>query len=199
MKTSARSSGIFNPRVLLALALCSCGALLGMLSLAATPLPELESSPSRKPVEMTRANTSLPADPANFRSTVGSNANRLPPGVPLPLGALNPESVRGQFSVNGQGGPSSCNPTAGFPEFAGMPFRPGTASGANSLGNPAPLSVPQPGAPTPNAFGADSTPLSPGATGTWSIVSSPNPSQFINTLYGVSCVSASDCWAVGYY
>jgi len=74
-------SGLFTPRVLVTLALCSCGVLLGIFSLAATP-----------PVEATRANTSVPLDPANFSSTVGSNANRpaaeatlaeeaLPPGI----------------------------------------------------------------------------------------------------------------------
>ena len=38
------------------------------------------------------------------------------------------------------------------------------------------------------------------ATGSWSIVNSPNtdPSQS-NQLNGVTCVSASDCWAVGNY
>jgi hypothetical protein len=37
------------------------------------------------------------------------------------------------------------------------------------------------------------------ATG-WSLVTSPNTSTTQNnTLYGVSCASASDCWAVGYY
>ena len=34
----------------------------------------------------------------------------------------------------------------------------------------------------------------------WSMVSSPNTSASEhNLLYGVTCVSASDCWAVGYY
>src|SRR6266404_5366953 len=104
MKNPSSQSGIFNPRILAAVALCSCGVLLGMFSLAATP-----------PAETTRANASLPADPRNFPSTFASNANSpgavatsakeaLPPGVPLPPGALNPENVRGQFSANGQGG-----------------------------------------------------------------------------------------------
>ena len=181
-KNTTSQSGIFNPRVLLAFTLCSVGALLAMLSLGATP-----------PVETTRANTSVPPDPANFPSTFGSNANRLPPGVPLPPGA--------QFSLNRQGDPSSSSPTAGFPGFAGMPLRPGTASGANPLGNPgfanqqpAPLSVPQPAAP-------ESMPLASGAqSGDWSIVSSPNTSATVyNDLYGVTCVSALDCWAVGDY
>jgi hypothetical protein len=34
----------------------------------------------------------------------------------------------------------------------------------------------------------------------WAIVTSPNPSASLNNLlYGVTCVSASDCWAMGYY
>jgi len=181
-KNTTSQSGIFNLRVLLAFTLCSVGALLAMLSLGATP-----------PVETTRANTSVPPDPANFPSTFGSNANRLPPGVPLPPGA--------QFSLNRQGDPSSSSPTAGFPGFAGMPLRPGTASGANPLGNPgfgnqqpAPLNVRQPAAP-------ESMPLASGAqSGDWSIVSSPNTSATQNNdLYGVTCASASECWAVGYY
>src|SRR5258708_26133791 len=82
-----------------------------------------------------------------------------------------------------------------------MPLRPGTASGANPLGNPgfgnqepAPLNVRQPVAP-------ESRPLASGAqSGDWSIVSSPNPNTTqYNDLYGVTCVSASECWAVGNY
>src|SRR6478672_481411 len=139
-KNTTSQSSIFNLRVLLAFTLCSVSALLAMLSLGATPL-----------VETTRANTSVPPDPANFPSTFGSNANRLPPGVPLPPGA--------QFSLNRQGDPSSSSPTAGFPGFAGMP-----------------------------------------QIGDWSIVSSPNTSATQhNDLFGVACVSASDCWAVGDY
>lgn len=32
---------------------------------------------------------------------------------------------------------------------------------------------------------------------TWTIVTSPNPSPYQNSLYGVTCTSASQCWAVG--
>ncbi len=181
-KKAASQSGIFNPRVLLAFTLCSVGSLLAMFSLAATP-----------PVETTHANTSVPTDSRNFLSTFSSGAHHLPPGVPLPPGA--------QFSFNGQGDPLKQQPTAGFPGFAGMPFRPGTASGANALGTPrfanqqpAPLSMPQP-------FASESMPLvSAAQSNDWSIVSSPNTSATQhNALRGVTCVSASECWAVGYY
>jgi hypothetical protein len=34
---------------------------------------------------------------------------------------------------------------------------------------------------------------------TWTIVASPNPSSTVNALYGVTAISASDVWLVGYY
>src|SRR5207302_5459658 len=34
---------------------------------------------------------------------------------------------------------------------------------------------------------------------TWSVVTSPNPGSIYNTLYGVTTVSATDAWAVGFY
>src|SRR5437762_1173225 len=44
-------------------------------------------------------------------------------------------------------------------------------------------------------------PSSTAATGAWNIVSSPNsrPTPTDNFPAEVVCVSASDCWAVGYY
>jgi len=171
-KNAASQSGIFNPRVLLAFTLCSVGALLAMFSLAAMP-----------PVETTHANTSVPPDSRNFLSTFGSNANHLPRGVPLPPGT----------SLDGQGDPLKQQPTPGFLGLPGMLFRPGTASGANSLGNPR-FANQQPAA-------SESMPLVSGAqSNDWSIVSSPNTGATQhNALRGVTCVSASECWAVGYY
>src|SRR5207253_10400789 len=53
------------------------------------------------------------------------------------------------------------------------------------------------------SFGAlTTTPASPTTTdGNWAIVDSPNsrPTPTDNFPSGVTCVSASDCWAVGYY
>jgi len=48
---------------------------------------------------------------------------------------------------------------------------------------------------------ATTTALAPAAAGSWSIVPSPNTGPMdYNTLFGVACPSASDCWAaVGYY
>ena len=136
----ASQSGIFTPRVGLALALCSVGIFLAMLSFAATP-----------PVETTHTNTALQAGPRNFPSTFGGSASGLPPGVPLPPGA--------QFFPNGQGeSPTSLGP-------AGSESR--SSASAQSI---------------------------------WSIVSSPNTSATQgNYLRAVTCVSASDCWAVGWH
>jgi hypothetical protein len=173
-KNAASQSGIFNPRVLLAFTLCSVGALLAMFSLAAMP-----------PLETAHSNTGVPPDSRNFLSTFGSNANHLPRGVPLPPGT--------QFSLNGQGDPLKQQPTPGFLGLPGMLFRPGTASGANSLGDPR-FANQQPAA-------SESMPLVSGAqSNDWSIVSSPNTSATQhNAFRGVTCVSASECWAVGYY
>ena len=206
-KNHVSQSDIFNPRVLVAFALCSFGVFLGMFSLAATPLSERESSPwwgegpsppeaSRKAVETTRANPSVAPDLANFLSTSDNDANRLPPGVPFPPGA--------QFSVNEHARPSSNRPTVGLPGFAGMslpPYgmetlpgrNPGTPGGTNSLANPA-FANEQPAA-------SESMPLASAATGAWSIVNSPNTPQTPtrNLLAAVTCVSASECWAVGSY
>jgi hypothetical protein len=175
-KTPDSQSGIFNPRALFGFSLCLIGIFLAMLSFAATP-----------------------PNPANFLSTFGSNANRLPPGVPLPPGA--------QFSPNGQGNPLSRSQAARFPGVAGMPagldappgWKPGTASGANSLGNavfanqqPAPLSMQRPAA-------SGSIPLATAAASGWSIVNSPNALVPKDAFYSVTCASPSNCWAVGYH
>ena len=164
-----------------------------MFSFAATPPAAIATLAKEAPVEAPRANTSVPFDPANFLSTPLSGANRLPSGVPLPPGALNPESVRGQFPLNRESDISSGSPTAGFPRDAGLPHRLGAAIDANSPGNPEFANQ--------QRVADESTPLAPATMGDWSIVASPNGPPFspVNVLYGVACMSASDCWAVGYY
>src|ERR1043166_4326896 len=48
---------------------------------------------------------------------------------------------------------------------------------------------------------ARSTSTLAATSGSWSLVDSPNAeaTQTPNSLNGTTCVSASDCWAVGYY
>ncbi len=56
-------------------------------------------------------------------------------------------------------------------------------------------------APTPNTSAEVGTSTAPrsAAAGTWSIATSPNTTGTENNyLFGVTCASASDCWAVGY-
>ena len=55
---------------------------------------------------------------------------------------------------------------------------------------------------TPNAFAAGSMALASAPQNGWSIVNSPNPVIMVGQareLEGVTCASASDCWAVGKY
>jgi hypothetical protein len=48
-------------------------------------------------------------------------------------------------------------------------------------------------------FGVDQTLIEQWNGTSWSIVSSPNSGDIENVLYGVTCTSASQCWAVGTY
>jgi hypothetical protein len=191
-KNSPSQSGFLNPRLLLAFALCSVGVFLAMFSFAATP-------PGAAP----RIITSVASNPASSLRTVDNNVNRLPPGVPFPPSGLDAPLGRKpgiQSPLNREANLSNSSPSAGLPGVAGRPLRPGTASRANSLGNqmlanqqPAPLSVQQPAA-------SERMPLASADPSGWSIVGSPNTSTTQgNVPTGVTCASASECWAVGYY
>src|SRR5438552_8870670 len=83
----------------------------------------------------------------------------------------------------------------------GMPLRP-SGLDAQPGWKPGTLANQQPAPITSQPAGASqSMRLASGATPNWSIVSSPNANstQDHTVLNGVTCVSASDCWAVGYY
>jgi hypothetical protein len=71
-----RESGLTNPRLLVLCALCLCGVLLGVFSLAATPL-----------AKRTRPNTGRRYDSADFRSA--GSANQSLPVAPLPATTPN--------------------------------------------------------------------------------------------------------------
>jgi hypothetical protein len=111
-------SGIFNPRILCAFALCSVGSLLAMFSFAATPS-----------VQMMPRRTSLPSGSSNFLSTFGSNTNQLPPGVPLPASTQLGNSLTAQSDRLSAGVP------ARLPRLEEILFGLQMASPANSLGN----------------------------------------------------------------
>jgi hypothetical protein len=139
----------------------------------------------------------------------GSNANSLPPGVPLPPGA--------QFSPNSQGDASSSSPTAGPAPSESLPLPSGAQSEQSdwSIVN-SPNSIPtrasnfHSGVACVSASecwavgyytngSADQTLIERWDGAVWTVVSSPNTSATQhNRLNGVTCVSASECWAVGY-
>src|SRR5437867_3310128 len=131
-KNPSAQSGIFNLRVLIALALCSVGVLMAMLGFAAPP-PSMPLTP-------TAANWAIVTSPNT--STTQNN-------------------LLGVTCVSA----SDC-----------------WAVGSYVAGS---------GAPRTLIEHWDGT--------AWAIVTSPNASLPNNVLSGVTCVSASDCWAVGYY
>jgi hypothetical protein len=135
MNSNHATAAFFNPRVILALALCSCGVLLGMFSLAAAPSAQTANSVGEAASLANPFGVRFPNPEADsLQNLAGANSlaavatspkETLPPGVPMPPGA--------QFSVNSQADASSSSPTAGLLGFRGMPpLRPGTASRTNS-------------------------------------------------------------------
>src|SRR4029077_6957364 len=74
-------------------------------------------------------------------------------------------------------------------------------SGARSFSGNLPresVSVDKPGGAVSGETGAPTrTPLAPGPGDGWAIVTSPN-AGLTQTLDGVACASATQCWAVGY-
>src|SRR6476469_7210330 len=151
-KNAVSQSGIFNPRVLLAFTLCSVGALLAMFSLAATPS-----------VETTHANTSMPQPAASQSMPLvsGAQSNDWSIVSSPNTSATEHNALRGVTCVSA----SECWAVCYYL--------------------------------TENA---SQTLIERWDGISWSIVSSPNTSATdYNSLSGVTCVSASECWAVGYY
>ena len=175
-KNTASQSDILDPRVSLACVLCSLGVLLGMVSFAATP-----------PLEPARENASMPTQPANFLSAaaLGGNANHLPPGVPLPPSARSPAGVSGVQSewaiVDSPNSPSASLTWNALTSVTCI-----SASDCWAVGD----------FENYNSF---QTLIEHWDGSSWSIVASPNvgPTQQ-HRLKAVTCLSASDCWAVGY-
>jgi hypothetical protein len=151
-KNCASQSGIFTPRVLVAFMLCSFGVLLGVFSLAAMP-----------PVDTTRAHTSLRHDRANVSGRMPFASTTSDWSI---VSSPNPSLVSHDFLLS-----VSC--VLATDCWAVGYYQVGTA--AQTL-----------------IEHWDGT--------SWAIVTSPNSSVAQqNFLYGVTCVSASDCWAIGYY
>jgi hypothetical protein len=148
MKESyAPPSGLFNRRVFLALALCSVGVLLAVLSFAANPPGGVRGASS------SFTGGSLFVDnPTGPRWSIVESPNRGSPGTNY-LFATTCASASDCWAV-------------GYSDVVG-------GSGYSTL-------------------------IEQWNGSVWKIVSSPNNTGN-NILYGVTCTSTSDCWAVGTY
>jgi hypothetical protein len=133
----------------------------------------LSATPS---VETKRAAASVLAGPQSFASAFDHAANGLSSGTVLPRGP--------QFSVTPPAGPLTNRPAPLLPEVA-----------VNSPGNP--VLVGRQSAPS-TTEGSGSSPNT-ASQSQWTVVNPPQPKGTMtdNGLNGVTCVSASDCWAVG--
>jgi D-serine deaminase-like pyridoxal phosphate-dependent protein len=154
-KKCAAQAGSFNPRIVVAFGLCSVGVLLAMLSFAGTP------------------------------SSVGLANQQPAPEATIPLLTPTPTPTPGP-AQNDWSIVSSPNATAS-PDSELLGVTCASASDCWAVGYYKTASVYQ-------------TLIERWDGTSWAIVSSPNASTTqTNFLAGVTCVSASNCWAVGYY
>ncbi len=133
------------------------------------------------PTATTRARFDMPSNTQNFLSASG-NANLLPPGVPLPPGAQFAPTEQTDWSIIES---SNANATQTDNALYGMTCV--SASDCWAVGS--------------FYNGNNFQSLIERWNGTsWTIVPSPNADPGMNnSLKSVTCVSASDCWAVGSY
>src|SRR5207244_2804734 len=160
-KNPSAQSGIFNLRVLIALALCSVGVLMAMLGFAAAP-PSMPLAP-------TAANWAIVTSPNT--STTQNN-----------LLGVTCVSASDCWAV----GSTVCAPTNNPNGVTSV-----SASDCWAVGYSEIVGA--------NTLNIDQTLIERWDGNSWSIVSSPNATAWPkNFLYNVTCVSASDCWAVGF-
>lgn len=202
--------GVFNRRVVVSFALCAMGMAMALLSFAATPSsgtlspanptltfaggPFAVPNPTRA-VSLQCANPALPCD--NYALTVNlppdyrvSNPNatititlNFPPSADYDLYLIKSGAVIG--SSAGSSTTETVTVTAGSDsQLYNVRVVPFNAIGGETYSATIQLNEGVP-PPVPD----------------WSIVSSPNATgaQTNNILNGTTCVSDSDCWAVGYY
>jgi len=171
-KRALSQSGIFHPRVLVALILCSAGVFLAMLSFAAT-----------LPGGMTASAPNSTGDSAFVRKPAGlvsSRANAQAANVPFAPAAATPS-----------------DPSA--PSWSIVPSPNELSEEGNALYGVTCVSASDCWAVGISGFGFPKTLIERWNGTSWAIVASPNTSSpYDNRLYGVTCISASECWAVGY-
>ncbi|MBV9009276.1 MAG: hypothetical protein JO354_08940 [Verrucomicrobia bacterium] len=170
MKKIGSECGVSRSSVLLALVLCSIGALLAVFSFGAIPSSEMTGA-----VPTRLGNPAFVEKPPGFSSASPAmpSRNALPNG-PSPSGPGNAWSVV----------PSPNNVAVASGQLYDVTCT--SASQCWAVG-------------TYQYSGArNQTVIEQWDGTTWSIVSSPNTSTTDNNiLYGVTCTSASQCWAVG--
>src|SRR5437870_1036138 len=163
-KRSVSPSGICNPRVLVAFALCSVGALLAMLSFAATPPNGIIPSETNSPDDSRFVD--------NPAGRLSGNATAAAPGMPLA-----PEQAASDWSIVAS--PSATSPQNNI--FSGVTCLSASDCWAVGYagGNPKSLTAHWDGS-------------------SWTVVPSPNVGLYDSPLNSITCLSSSDCWAVGY-
>ena len=194
MKTKIHSqSGIFNPRILVAFALGSVGVLLAMLSFAAAPALSMPLAPSGLAWSIvTSPNTSATHENVLSGVTCTSASDCWDVGY-VYTGFFPPQGA--QTLVEHWNGAAwsivrSPNTSATQDNYlSGVTCT--SASDCWAVGDYV--------IPNGNGF-YYSTLVEHWNGAAWSIIPSPNAStRQDNQLRGVTCTSASDCWAVGQY
>src|SRR6267378_1167454 len=209
-------SGIFNARVLVGFALFSVGALMAMLSVAATPFSGITTSANRSPGESVFAGKH--AGQLSGKTTLGATSLPLAPAAGSWTVVSSPNTSTTQNNLLGV----TC---VSAPDCWAVGFYVASSGAPQTLvehwDGIAWAAVPSPNASRYNNVLSDVTCVSASncwAVGfyvsgpsvyqtlierwdgtSWAIVTSANTSALDNYLDGVTCASASDCWAVGYY
>src|SRR6267378_3250701 len=215
-KDSTAQSGIFNARVLVGFALFSVGALMAMLSVAATPFSGITTSANRSPGESvfagkhagqlsgktTLAATSLPLAPAAGSWTVVSSPNTSPTANNF-LQSVTCVSASECWAVGYYfaGAAQTLIERWDGTSWAIVDSPNTSATRNNFLYGVTCVSASECWAVGGYYTGSVNQTLIERWDGiSWTIVNSPSTSATEhNVLYGVTCVSASDCWAVGFY
>lgn len=209
-KSCISESALFNPRVLLALALCTVGAFLAMLGFAAAP-----------PNGMMVLEGKSPADSVVNRNSGLSKGNATAVEASMPLAPVSgpgwsiitSPNVTGSNYLNDVtcASASECWAVGNYnstgrdqtliekwdgTSWTAFSSPNSSVTEDNSLQAVTCTSTSQCWAVGTRLFG---TLIERWDGSTWSIVTSPKNPPGFNYLNAVTCTSASDCWAVGYY
>src|SRR5437870_826974 len=183
---TASQPGFSNPRVLLAFALCSVGVLVAMLGFAAAP-PSMPLAPTAANwAIVTSPNTSTTQN--NLLGVTCVSASDCWAVGSYDAGSGAPKSLIEHW--DGRAWAVEPSPNASLPSNVLTDGTCVSASDCWAVGFSQSLV---------GAYNINQTLIERWDGTAWTIVTSPNTSALDNYLDSVTCVSASDCWAVGYY